>query len=288
MTDDQPRQRDESAGPPPGEAEAYAPPPPSPDPAALPAHAVPATPLGETSRCLRCGTENRPGIAFCRECGQRLVAPGAASGATRPTTPLGMTACPRCGTHNRADGSFCANCGASLRGVAPPVAGVSQPATQPGRAVLGPVVLLIAAIGILVAWLLPFAGDAGSLFDRAFGAPGGYGVAFWTDYGSLGHGIAGDAYFGLAAPAPILAGLLAALAAVGIVRGSPGMGQRVALIVSLAWGVGLAIGFVIVEFLGGPAGDLLVTLRAMSPGGIIFLLAGLIVLIGAVTRLARA
>jgi len=43
-----------------------------------------------------------------------------------------------------------------------------------------------------------------------------------------------------------------------------------------------------VELFGGPGGDLLSVLRSLSPGGIIFLLAGLIVAIGTLTRLWRA
>jgi hypothetical protein len=64
--------------------------------------------------------------------------------------------------------------------------------------------------------------------------------------------------------------------------------QRIGLLVALAWGLGLAALFVVVELVGGPAGDLVRVLRALSPGGIIFLLAGLIVAIGSLTRLWRA
>ena len=284
MTDDR-RPPDELSGPPPAAAEAYPAPPPN-EPGGIPAHAVPATPLGEASHCLRCGTENRPGIAFCRNCGQRITEPGVASSMTRPGTPLGMTACPRCGHHNRADGSFCASCGGSLRSAAAPEQ-VEVPAPQHGRAVLGPVVLVLGAIGVAVAWVLPFA-DAGSLYDRAFGAPGGYGIAFWNGYGTVGRGLAGEAYFGLAAPAPILVLLLFSLAAAGVVHGSPGRLQRVGLAVGLIWSVGLAVGFAAVEVLGRQSSDVVETLRALSPGGIIFLLAGFVAMIGAAVRLTRS
>jgi hypothetical protein len=155
------------------------------------------------------------------------------------------------------------------------------------RAVLGPVVLLIGAAGILTAWLLPFAFGGASLWDRSFGAPGGYGVAFWSGYPAGGRLIEA-AYFGLAAPAPILLLLLALLAGGGLLRAVPGAVQRVALVVALLWGFALAGMFVTVELLGGPGGDLVQILRALSPAGIIFLLAGLIVAIGSATRLWRA
>lgn len=284
MSDDLRRPPGEPAGPPPGEAEAYPAPPPPPVPAGIAAHPVPATPLGEAARCLRCGTENRPGIAFCRNCGQRMAPVGAAATMERPGTPLGMTACPRCGLHNRADGSFCAGCGASLRAAVPEVV----PANASRRRTwLGPAVLVIGAIGIGVAWLLPFA-DAGSLYERAFGAPGGYGIAFWNGYGTVGRGMAGEAYFGLAAPAPVLVVLLIVLAAVGALRGAPGRFQRIGLAACLAWGLGLTFAFAGVELLGRSGGDVVETLRGLSPGGIIFFLAGLIVTIGAAVRLARS
>jgi xanthine/uracil permease len=148
------------------------------------------------------------------------------------------------------------------------------------------VVLLIGAAGTLTAWLLPFAFGGASLWDRSFGAPGGYGIGFWQGYpdGPLQE----TAYFGLAAPAPILIVMLVLLAAAGLVRSTPGTVQRVGLLIGMLWGVGLALLFVLVELLGGPGGDLVQVLRSLSPGGIIFLLAGLIVAIGTLTRLARA
>jgi Double zinc ribbon len=274
-------------GPPPGEVEAYAAPPPDAAPAGLAAHSVPATPLGESTRCPRCGTENRPGIAFCRECGQRLIAPGASSTLARPALQDGTTACPRCGTHNRTGAAFCANCGANLRG-SPEVAAAPAVTPAPGRALLGPIVLLIGAVGIATGWLLPFSYGSGSLFDRAFGTPEGYGVGFWSAYATVGGGIPGQSYFGFAAPAPLLVALLVVLAVAGVMQRAPGTVQRIGLLVALLWGAGLAVLFVVVELFGGPGGGLLDVLRALSPGGIIFLLAGLIVVIGTLTRLARA
>lgn len=276
--------------PAPSEAEAWVvPPPPAPaNPDLIPAHAVPATPLSEGTRCPRCGADNRPGIAFCRSCGQRLMAPGAPAGVERPAPPEGSQACPRCGTHNRAGVPFCQNCGANLRpseaaAVAPAVA--PQPAAA-RRAVLGPVVLLIGAAGILTGWLLPFEFGGASLWDRSYGAPGGYGIAFWEAYPD--GPIAEAAYYGLAAPGPVLVLILAALAVAGLLRAEPCIVQRIGLAIALVWGLGLAGLFVLVELVGGPGGDLVQVLRALSPGGIIFLLAGLIVVIGSLTRLWRA
>jgi len=282
---------DAQPGSAPSEAEAWVvPPPPSPsNPDVIAAHPVPATPLSEGTVCPRCGTENRPGIAFCRACGQRLMAPGAPASVERPTAPEGTQACPRCGTHNRAGVPFCQNCGANLRpadGVAAPAPDATPVKQAPRRAVLGPVVVLIGAAGMVTGWLLPFAFGGASLWDRSYGAPGGYGISFWQGYPS--GPIIDSAYFGLAAPVPILAALLVILAVAGVVRAAPGMLQRIGLLVVLVWALGLVGLFLVVELLGGPGGDLIGVLRALSPGGIIFMLAGLIVAIGTLTRLWRA
>lgn len=286
-----------SPEPPPPDVEAHTPPPDATEPeaAAMPAHSVPATEPGESTKCPRCGTENRPGIAFCRNCGQRLVAAGTSTTVTRPAPPEGTQACPRCGTHNRAGTAFCQNCGANLRGAAteegyvpPAVAGepvaAAVAAEEPGRALLGPIVLLIGAIFLGVAWALPFAGDA-SLLDRAFGGDG-YGIAFWSGYDGL-EGIVEQAYFGFAAPAPLLIALLVILAVAGIARRVPGPLQLIGLVVALLWAIGLVVGFFVVEAAGAGGGDLLDVVRALTPGGIIFMLASLIVIIGALTRLGR-
>lgn len=274
----------------PSEAEAWVvpPEPPTPNPDLIPAHPVPATPLSEGTRCPRCGTDNRPGIAFCRACGQRLMAPGAPAAVERPSPPEGTQACPRCGTHNRAGVVFCQNCGANLRhDDAGPAAQPAAPTSgAPRRAILGPVVLLIGAAGMAAGWLLPFAFGGASLWDRAYGAPGGYGLAFWLGYppGS----VLKTSYFGLAAPVPMLVLALVALALVGMLRAAPGTLQRVGLLIALAWALGLVALFLVVELVGGLGGDVISVLGGLSPGGIIFMLAGLIVVIGTLTRLWRA
>ncbi len=277
----------------PSEAEAWVvpPEPTPPNPELIAAHPVPATPLSEGTHCPRCGTDNRPGIAFCRSCGQRLMAPGAPAAVERPAAPEGTQACPRCGTHNRVGVPFCQNCGANLR----PADGVAAAATtaasatvaeKPQRAILGPVVLLIGAAGMATGWLLPFAFGGASLWERSYGAPGGYGLAFWLGYPQPP--LVDQGYFGLAAPVPLLVLLLIDLAVAGLIRAAPGAFQRIGLLVALVWGLGLAVLFLVVELFGGPGGDLVQVLRSLSPGGIIFLLAGLIVAIGTLTRLWRA
>jgi len=292
-------------GPPPQEAEAY---PAAPAPEAEPssaAHSVPATQVGESTQCPRCGTENRPGVAFCRNCGQRLVAAGVASTLERPGAPQGSQACPRCGTLNRAGVAFCQNCGANLRASAQPAPGYVPPAASSGAApgapaataaaresaggaVLGPLVLLVGAIGIATAWALPFAYGDGSLWERSFGTGTGYGIAFWSGYGAVSGGILDKAYFGFAAAAPILVALLVLLALGGFLRAAPGGLQVIGLLVATLWVIGLMVLFVVLEVAGNWSGDLVSVLRVISPAGIIFLLAGLIVLIGCATRFARS
>jgi hypothetical protein len=261
-----------------------------------PAHAVPAaeSATGESTQCPRCGTENRPGLAFCRNCGQRLVAAGVAATVERPGTPEGTQACPRCGTHNRSGVAFCQNCGANLRGtgagyVPPAVAAeASTPAGTgtAGGAVLGPVVLLIGLVGLVTAYLLPFAFGTTSLFERAWGSDG-YGVAFWSGYPE-GASLAEAAYYGLAAPIPILGALLLALAVGGFIRAAPGRVQVPGLVIALVWSVALIVLFVVVELAGNWGGDVVALLRDLSPGGIILFLTSLIVVIGTLTRFARS
>jgi len=260
------------------------------------AHAVPdaESATGESTQCPRCGTENRPGLAFCRNCGQRLVAAGVASTVERPGVPEGTQACARCGTHNRAGVAFCQNCGANLRGTAPgyvppAVAGEAAADVETARrgAILGPIVLLIGLIGIATAYLLPFEYGAGSLLDRAYGADG-YGLAFWNGYPDVSASLADQAYFGLAAPAPLFGLLLLGLAIAGFVRAAPGMLQRIGLGIALLWSVGLIVLFVVVELAASWSGDIVALLRDLSPAGIIFFLAALIVLIGTLTRFGRS
>jgi hypothetical protein len=286
---------DEEATQPPADVEAYG--AAAATATGVAAHSVPATEPGESTQCPRCGTENRPGIAFCSNCGQRLVAAGTASTVARPEAQDGTQACPRCGTHNRAGVAFCQNCGANLRaaepGYVPPavaatgVAASASAQESAGHAVLGPVVLLVGAVGMATGWLLPFALGTGSLYDRAFGDPAGYGIAFWTGYDAITEGLAAQAYFGFAAPVPILVALLAILAVAGVVKATPGMLQVIGLVVSLVWALGLLVLFVVVEVLGSSASDVLGMLAALSPAGIIFALSSLIVIIGTLTRFGR-
>lgn len=297
-----PSDESRSDEPPPSEVEAYPAPPPATEEHdvatsdAAPAHAVPAaeSTTGESTQCPRCGTENRPGLSFCRTCGQRLIAAGVASTLERPGTPEGTTACARCGTHNRAGVAFCQNCGANLRGAAPgyvppAVAGeeTSTAARREGGAVLGPVVLLIGLVGLVTGYLLPFAYGPGSLFDRATGA-GGWGIAFWEGYPDVGAALVDQVYFGLAAPVPLLGLLLVGLAVAGFVRAAPGMLQTIGLVVALLWALALIVLFVVVELAGNWGGDLVGVLRVLTPAGIIFVLSALIITIGVLTRFGRS
>jgi hypothetical protein len=140
---------------------------------------------------------------------------------------------------------------------------------------------------MVTAWLLPFPFGAGtSLWDRTYGSDG-YGIAFWSGYDEIS-GLLSQAYFGFAAPSPLLVVLLVLLVLGGIVRARPGPLQLIGLLVALLWAAGLAGLFLVVEVLQGPGGDLISVLRVLTPGGIIFLLASLIVVIGVLTRFARA
>ena len=131
-------------------------------------------------------------------------------------------------------------------------------------AVLGPVVLLIGMVGLITGYLLPFAYGDDSLYDRAFGQ-GGYGIAFWNAYPS-DSSLADTIYFGLAAPVPILAVLLAILAVAGFMRARPGTLQVPGLVIALAWSVGLIVLFLVVEVIGGWSGDIVDVLRQLNAG----------------------
>jgi ribosomal protein L40E len=252
--------------------------------------------MTEVQVCRRCGAENLPGISFCATCGQRLVAADEAT-ATRPTSGGDATLCPRCGASNRAGAAFCSECGFNIR---PAVAAAGTPvaaaagaematpepaAARPAsRAWLGPLVLVIGAVGMAVAWFLPFAVGSGSLAEQALGADG-FGIAFWTAYPE-DIGFLEAAYFGLAAPLPILVGLMVLLAAVGAVRAIPGRPQRIGLGIVFLWCVAFAAMFVVVEIAAALGADLIGLLRGLSPAGLIGFLAGVIGAIGSVTRLA--
>jgi hypothetical protein len=60
------------------------------------------------------------------------------------------------------------------------------------------------------------------------------------------------------------------------------------LVIALLWAAGLVLLFVVVEVFGGGGSDLIGILRELSPAGIIFALAGLIVVIGCITRFGRS
>lgn len=86
---------------------------------------------GSTVRCERCGRDNPPGLRFCRDCGNRIVAeaepaarPAATAAVPRPAAPAfdfgapeepqKTVACGRCGADNPNSGRFCFNCGNAL------------------------------------------------------------------------------------------------------------------------------------------------------------------------------
>jgi len=251
--------------------------------------------MTDASVCRRCGTANLPGVSFCANCGQRLVAADEATMA-RPG-PAGEAApCPRCGAINRSGSAFCSECGFNIRpavapagslaanGSAPRSEAEDSAAPRPVRAWLGPLVLAIAAVGLATAWFLPFSLADGSLADQALG-PGGYGLAFWSAY-PTDAGLLQTAYFGVAAPLPVAVGLLLILAVVGIVRGMPGRPQRVGLGIAIAWCAALAVLFVLVEIGSGLGDDLIGLLRGLSPAGLIGFLSGIIGAIGSVTRMS--
>ena len=56
---------------------------------------------------------------------------------------------------------------------------------------------------------------------------------------------------------------------------------------ALVWAPGLLVLFVVVEVIGNLGVPITELLRSLTPGGIIFFLASLIVLIGTLTRFAR-
>ncbi len=249
--------------------------------------------------CRRCGTLNRPGISFCANCGQRLVAAEEAT-MTRPGSSSDAAPCPRCGALNRSGSAFCSECGFNIRsatGGSPtePVAASTTATAAPGaeatpapatavHAWLGPIVLAIAAAGLITAWFLPFSLAPDSLADQAIGT-GGYGLAFWSGY-PADAGLLESAYFGVAAPLPLLALLMVVLAAAGIVWGIPGRVQRIGLGVVIAWCLAFAALFVVVEVGSGLGDNLIDLLRGLSPAGLIGFLSSVIGAIGAATRLA--
>lgn len=73
-------------------------------------------------KCPACGTNNRAGVQFCEECGQKLPKPTRASASRKPKSSEGgehaqqatKVACPACGHLNRMGVNFCEECGTSL------------------------------------------------------------------------------------------------------------------------------------------------------------------------------
>ena len=123
-----------------------------------------------------------------------------------------------------------------------------------GHAVLGPVVLLVGALGMATGWLLPFYSGTGSLYDRSFGDPAGYGISFWTAY---------DDFSGLGPRRPTSAS--PPDPAAGRPAGRPGCKGIVKLRLgccrssawyALVWAIGLLILFVLVEVPGSSAGTM--------------------------------
>ncbi len=113
---------------------------------------------GSAVRCERCGRDNPPGLRFCRDCGNRILAsaplhaapvpeapappigaPPAALVPARPAAPpfdfgpkqeaaVDTQHCSRCGATNPATGRFCFNCGGGLGAQSTVLsAGVSSP-----------------------------------------------------------------------------------------------------------------------------------------------------------------
>ncbi len=210
---------------------------------------------GDAGPCPRCGAINRTGSAFCSECGFNIRPAMAAAGESLGVPPPALTEAPR-----------------------------ATAATRPARAWLGPLVLVIGAFGLATAWFLPFAVGGGSLADQALG-PDGFGFAFWSA-SPEDAGLLEAAYFGIAAPLPVLVAVMLVLAGVGVLRAVPGRVQRVGLAIVLAWCAAFAVLFVVFEIGSALGGDLIGLLRSLSPAGLIGSLSGVIGAIGSVTRLA--
>jgi hypothetical protein len=83
------------------------------------------------NRCLHCGRANRPGAAFCQDCGKPITAATPEPSRVRPPTPvagvpIGAT-CHTCRTVNPPGMQFCKMCGTQLMSAAQP----SVPARAP-------------------------------------------------------------------------------------------------------------------------------------------------------------
>lgn len=100
------------------------------------------------NRCVHCGRPNRPGAAFCQDCGKPLggqpAAPAAPTPRVRPPTPvagvpIGET-CQTCRTVNPPGMQFCKMCGTPLASRAPgPAVPAQAPVVPPAAPPLVPV-----------------------------------------------------------------------------------------------------------------------------------------------------
>ncbi|NOT04771.1 MAG: zinc ribbon domain-containing protein [Anaerolineales bacterium] len=59
-------------------------------------------------KCTACGSDNRSGVRFCENCGEKL------SLQVEKVEAIQMQTCKACGAHNKPDFRFCENCGSSL------------------------------------------------------------------------------------------------------------------------------------------------------------------------------
>ncbi len=75
-------------------------------------------------RCQNCDFENREGVNFCEECGEKLI-----------IAPPGL--CPSCGFENRDGVNFCEECGTKL-GMEAPVPARKKPAAKKAKPALEP------------------------------------------------------------------------------------------------------------------------------------------------------
>jgi hypothetical protein len=82
----------------------------------------PPTNVAAEPVCPRCNSVNKPGAAFCMNCGSSLSDQNAPAVATAQSQPL-TRQCSACGSEVPANLAFCTNCGQSMQ------AGSAQPAT---------------------------------------------------------------------------------------------------------------------------------------------------------------
>src|SRR5215469_11409717 len=78
--------------------------------------------------CPHCGTVNRDGSAFCKDCGTTMAPPADVSFA--PVTMTNINLCPNCGAALAPDAAFCGNCGMTA-GASPPTAAPPPPFEPP-------------------------------------------------------------------------------------------------------------------------------------------------------------